>query len=182
MQDRDPLTGLPAHGACLAQMSRRIAVGTGFTLLLVDLDALKVVNGSSSYRRGDWLLQRVGQTIGALDPLATVFRFGGDEFVVLLSTNDIREGTKFGQRIRAAVSSVDLLESGEPVEPDDPDHWRLDCSISIARWPDDAGTAGDLVVAADRALYVAKRDGGGRVATTTDVPQGLPGNPGLHDA
>ncbi|HYO18927.1 MAG TPA: GGDEF domain-containing protein [Dermatophilaceae bacterium] len=182
MQDRDPLTGLPARAACLAEISRSIATGEAFTLLLVDLDALKVVNGFNSHRRGDWLLQRVGQATGALDPLATVFRFGGDEFVVLLPTSDIREATQFGQRIRAAVSSIDLLESGEPVEPDDPAPWCLDCSIGIARWPEDAGTAGDLVAAADRALYVAKRDGGGRVATTTDVPRDLPGSAGLRDA
>ena len=75
---------------------------------------------------------------------------------MLLPTDDLREATQFGQRIRAAVSSIDLLESGEPVEPDDPDPWHVDCSIGIARWPEVPGAAGDLIAAANRALYVAK--------------------------
>ena len=177
MLERDPLTGLPAHAACLMEVAHRIAIGRGFTLLLVDMDALKVVNGLRSWKRGDWLLQQAGQAAGTLDPLAPVFRFSGDEFVVLLPTCDIREAIRFGQRIRAAVSSIDLSASGEPDEPDDPAVWRLDCSIGIARWPEDAATAGDLVATADRALYAVKRHGGRGVASTTDVTPTLEGSP-----
>jgi diguanylate cyclase (GGDEF)-like protein len=150
-------------------VSRWIASGTGFALLLVNLDQFKVVNGLAAARRGDWLLRQVAQVADALDPQAPAFRFSGDEFVVLLPIHDRHEAVRFGQRIRAAVSSLDLSASGEPDEPDDPAEWRLDCSIGIARWPGDAGTTEALLAAADKALVAAKRRGGASVVSATNM-------------
>jgi len=175
MPHRDPLTGLPSRVAYQMEVADRIAGGEEFALLLVDMDRFKVVNGVHSHMRADWLLRQVGQAVAALDPLAPVFRVGGDEFVVLLPIGDIREATLFAQRIRAVVSSIDLLASGEPEERDDPAAWRLDCSIDIARWPEDAGTADGLERAADMAVYLVKRAGGAGVKAATHVAAALDG-------
>jgi diguanylate cyclase (GGDEF)-like protein len=161
---KDALTGLHVHAAVRPEIARRRRAGESFSLLLIDIDDFKAVNGWALHERGDRMLRRTGQAIVAVSPAgATVFRNGGDEFAVLVATAAVREAVELGERICAAVAVIEVPESNEP--DDFPGPWHLACSIGVARYPADGQTANDLLRAADTSMYEAKRAGGGRVAT-----------------
>ena len=162
----DDLTGLHVRSVGRSQMARLILAGESFGLLLIDIDHFKAVNGSWMHERGDRMLRRTSQAILAESPEgATAFRYGGDQFVVLVATADVREAVELGERICAAVAAIEVPESDDP--DDFPGPWHLACSIGVARYPADGQTADDLLRAADTYAWEAKRAGGGRVATAT---------------
>jgi diguanylate cyclase (GGDEF)-like protein len=91
------------------------------------------------------------------------FRYGGDEFVVLLPRTDGDHVGPVAERIRAAVK--DVVGPGSA--------WRgrarsLEASAGTASYPTDGPSAEEVLLAADRALFVAKRSGGGRVASAAE--------------
>jgi diguanylate cyclase (GGDEF)-like protein len=119
------------------------------------------VNGFALYERGNEVLRCTGRAIVAVNPEETlVFRFGGDEFAVLVAAAATHEVVELGERICAAVAAIEVPESDEP----DPGPSHLACSIGVARFPADGQTAADVFTAADTALFRAKRAGGGCVA------------------
>jgi diguanylate cyclase (GGDEF)-like protein len=157
----DAITGLPGHQAFRAELTRLVLVGEPFSLLFLDLDSFKAVNGNALDARGNEMLRRTGQAIAAVSPEgALVFRHGGDDFAVLVATAATREAVELGERICAAVAAIEVPESDEP----DPCPSHLACSIGVARYPADGLTADDLSEAADQWMFLAKHMGGGRVA------------------
>jgi diguanylate cyclase len=137
-----------------------VQAGEPFSLLSLDLDNLKAVNGFALYERGNEMLRCTGRASVAVNPEgALVFRFGGDEFAVLVGAAATQEAVELGERICAAVAAVTVPESDEP----DPGLSHLACSIGVARYPADGQTAADVFAAADMALFRAKRAGGGCV-------------------
>jgi diguanylate cyclase (GGDEF)-like protein len=182
MDPTDAITGLPGHLAFRAGLERLVQLREPFSLLSIDLDGLKAVNGFAQYERGDEMLRRTGQAIVAVSPEgALVFRSGGDEFAVLVATAVAREAAQLGERICAAVAAIEVPESDEP----DPVPSRLACSIGVALYPADGQTAFDLIQAAAQWMFIAKHMGGGRVALAdtasmtwlTDQREGLTNRP-----
>ena len=91
--------------------------------------------------------------IGAGRDSDLVFRYGGDEFTFLLPHTDEAGALQVAERARQAVVSVDLTVSA---------------SIGVATFPVDGPTASEVLLAADRACFVAKRDGRDRIATAAE--------------
>ena len=159
----DVLTGLLNHGTFVDRMSRLIGAGEAFSLVMVDLDRFKSVNDSFGHQAGDRLLREVSQSIvRASRDTDAVFRYGGDEFVVLLPGTHAAEVGAIAERIRGAVASAVGPGSG----------WHgartLEASAGTSSFPDDGHTAEEVLLAADRACFVAKRAGGGRVASAAE--------------
>ncbi len=157
----DPLTGL-ANRALFADRLRQVAIdarrdGRSFALLMLDLDGFKPVNDHHGHAAGDTVLQQVAQRIlGCLRTAETVARLGGDEFAVLLP------GIK--QRSNAAGVAERLLAAiRQPIAVGDL-RLMLSATAGIAVSPEHGNTIEHLLVAADTALYTAKRKGGGRCA------------------
>jgi diguanylate cyclase (GGDEF)-like protein/excisionase family DNA binding protein len=160
----DVLTGLLNHGTFVDRMNRLIAVGEPFSLVMLDLDRFKGVNDGFGHLAGDRLLRQVADAIvRASRDSDAVFRYGGDEFAVLLPGTHAPEVTAIAERIRASIASTVGPGSG----------WRgraraLEASAGTASYPDDGLTAEEVLLAADRACFVAKRSGGGRVASAAE--------------
>jgi diguanylate cyclase (GGDEF)-like protein len=131
---------------------------------MLDLDKYKGVNDDLGHQAGDRLLRQVADAIVAASrETDSVFRYGGDEFAVLLPRTDSREVGPIAERVRSAVASV--------VGPGS--SWRgrarhLEASAGTSSYPEDGLTAEEVLLAADRACFVAKRSGGGRVATAAE--------------
>ena len=92
-----------------------------------------------------------------------MFRYGGDEFAVLLPRSDAFGLHAVAERIRASVEAV-----GAPGTRWAGDGMSVSASIGTAWFPADGGDAEEMLLAADRACFVAKRRGRGRVATALE--------------
>ena len=160
----DDLTGLLNHGAFKEQLGRSVAEGEPFGLVMLDLDDFKLVNDSAGHQAGDRLLSEIASAIrGAARETDPVFRYGGDEFVAILPHTDAAGLLLAADRMRNAVSSVG--GSGSRWAAGDV---TIAASVGTASFPEDGGTAEDVLLAADRACFVAKRGGRGRVATASE--------------
>jgi diguanylate cyclase (GGDEF)-like protein len=155
----DALTGLPNRRAFEAELRRRVALskrrGLGFTLAIVDLDHFKQVNDSFGHPEGDAVLRRAGE--GIRESLRTsdrVFRFGGEEFALILETADEGGVADLLERARQAVKELGVAPT--PAR-------RLSASIGWAVFPHDADDRAELIALADGALYQAKETGRDRV-------------------
>lgn len=148
---RDALTGLynrQYFNYRLAEEISRADRGRHpLALLVCDLDHFKAVNDTKGHQAGDRVLEAVARAIQeATRGSDLVFRWGGDEFVVVLSESSYSGILIAGERIREGVRRI----AGEMYP-------ALDLSIGVAVYPEHGSTIDELMRMADRALYVAKR-------------------------
>jgi diguanylate cyclase len=152
---RDPLTGLPNRVLLddrIEQAFRRSRrSGEPFTLIAVDLDGFKDVNDVRGHQAGDLVLKTLARRFEAIVREAdTVARVGGDEFVVLsIGTGGDERASALVGRLRNALRRPFRVE-GATVE--------IDGSIGWAVFPDDGGSADELLSRADGQMYATKRD------------------------
>jgi diguanylate cyclase (GGDEF)-like protein/PAS domain S-box-containing protein len=148
----DALTGLRNHGAFQRELGEAIAGddGAGLTLLMMDLDSFKAFNDSHGHPAGDGLLRTIASAIGeVLRDGDRAYRYGGDEFAVVLPGLGRVAAEAVAERIRSAVALAAAAEVGEagPI---------VTISVGIAAFPADGRSKDGLVKAADVALYLAK--------------------------
>jgi diguanylate cyclase (GGDEF)-like protein len=106
------------------------------------------------------LLKAIAQAIRrACRSRDLVYRYGGDEFSLVLPDTTLAGAIDVAQRVRMAIREVRGEGRRRPA---------IRCSVGVATFPDDGTRRADLILAADRALYAAKRAGRDRVATTAD--------------
>lgn len=163
----DPLTGLANRMRLDEQMQKTFMTrrkgGAHEALLFIDLDRFKLINDSLGHNVGDRVLVEVAQRLrDALRPSDQLFRFGGDEFIVLLHELSCeRDAEQISQRI------LDNLH-----QPLHMDGRVLVVSASIGIAPlHDHGKALDVLQAADLALYRAKSAGKARFAHYSEALQ-----------
>jgi diguanylate cyclase (GGDEF)-like protein len=144
--EHDALTGLRNHGAFQRQLDELLERGVGFALLMLDLDAFKGYNDTHGHPKGDALLHRVADALReSVRDGDRVYRYGGDEFALLLPHADAQGAREVADRVRTAVAR--LTETFGP---------QVTVSVGIAHFPEDARDKDELVAVADRALYLAK--------------------------
>ena len=159
LANEDSLTGLATRHAFLARMPAMLAqaqaASTGAALLFIDLDEFKHVNDTHGHATGDQLLKSAAtRLLSLLRPSDQVARFGGDEFVVLLSPCD-------GERQAASVAARIVEAFGVPFLIGDELH-AVGSSIGISLYPRDGLDAETLVKHSDIAMYVGKNEGKGQ--------------------
>ena len=164
----DALTGLKNHGAFAEHLALAVARGTAFSLLLIDLDDFKSFNDRRGHDAGSRLLTAIAQAMKSSGRDADeVFRYGGDEFTLILPGADVAGATAVGAKLARAVREVAISGRRSGVT----------CSVGVATFPLDADDGRELVMAADRACYQAKRLGGDRVATAAQAAGSHDGTP-----
>lgn len=130
-----------------------------FSILLVDIDHFKKINDKYGHLWGDEFLKYVASTLRlTLEDKGLIFRYGGDEFVVLFSTPDSKEAFLLAKQFNVVMRRRPFLFNGRL--------FKITISCGLATYPDDAQGAEELLKEADRALYFSKRYGRN---TTTQV-------------
>lgn len=150
----DPLTGLANRALFDAQAQHVIALaqaeGREAAIAMVDLDGFKAVNDTHGHAAGDLLLCRIANRIEALlRGTEMVARLGGDEFGIVLEPGaDPARARDLRASITATLATA-VLDEGVSL--------HVGASVGVARFPDDGTTVAELVRAADRRMYSAKR-------------------------
>jgi diguanylate cyclase (GGDEF)-like protein len=156
----DSLTGVLNRRSLLERLDaaclRARARGLPIALLFIDLDHFKEINDSFGHAAGDACLRAIIPPIQAeLRQSDVIGRYGGEEFVVILSSADTAAAHPIAQRILERVAAVRVTGFGESI--------ALTCSIGVAT-SDALGVWGEhLIAQADAAVYAAKRSGRNRV-------------------
>jgi diguanylate cyclase (GGDEF)-like protein len=123
------------------------------SLIFLDLDRFKAINDKHGHLAGSAVLAEVGERLlGSIRRIDSAFRFGGDEFVLLLVETNRAGAHVVAERVRKRIESEPFLTSlGLEV--------RVTASLGVASFPDDSTTADLLLEGADSAMYRAKDAG-----------------------
>lgn len=162
----DALTGLlnrRAFERILAEeRDRAQRFGHPFSLVLFDLDHFKAVNDRHGHPAGDAVLREVAaRLLGALRSVDRLARFGGEEFVAILVEVDRAGALEVVRGMVAAVAATPVPAAPGLALP-------MTASAGVALFPEDGRNEQEIVAAADRALYAAKRAGRNRVVLASE--------------
>ncbi len=156
----DVLTGLHNRSALVERLGKTLygnAGGASVAVLFIDLDKFKQVNDVMGHIAGDQVLVAVGRRLsGHLPPHTDLARWGGDEFVaVLTGIESPLMAIKAAQAVRASLADpipvqIDLAK---------PEHVKIDATIGIALFPEHGTNHDELIRASDMAMYAGKEEG-----------------------
>ncbi|MDR8365306.1 MULTISPECIES: GGDEF domain-containing protein [Pseudomonas] len=157
---RDPLTDTGNRIAMDQTLEREIEMSRRhsqpLSLLMLDIDHFKHINDTYGHSAGDEVLKAVAASIkNQLRNVDMVFRFGGEEFMILLSNTSREAAAMVGERLRFAAQAQDYEAEGKMIELT----VSIGCSTLLP-----GESAESLLRRADSALYVAKREGRNRLA------------------
>lgn len=175
---RDLLTGLYNRRYLEESLEREVARTwrdkTPLAVIMLDVDYFKRFNDQYGHHGGDAVLQALGRVLReAARASDLVARYGGEEFTVLLHNTGLAGAREWGERLREAVSHMEVKSAGRTLPP-------ITISLGLAQYAENGTTAEELLRAADAALYEAKRDGRDRLAVAASVKRATV--PALPDA
>lgn len=125
------------------------------SLLMIDVDHFKLYNDTYGHPEGDACLTKLGETLAgiAADHMGFAARYGGEEFCLLLPNTGAQRAMEVGETVRATIQGLELPHATSS-------HKTVTVSIGVAATlPDESQRPGDLLEAADAALYAAKHRG-----------------------
>lgn len=165
---RDPLTGLYNRRYLDETMGREIRRAerekTSLACLMIDVDHFKLFNDTYGHDAGDAALKQVAMVLRERTRGEDVVcRFGGEEFTIIMAGMDADAAAQRAEQLRVAVAGSDFDWHGQPVG-------RITVSAGVATFPSNAGCQDELVRAADKALYVAKKNGRDQIAVSDRTP------------
>jgi diguanylate cyclase (GGDEF)-like protein len=151
----DGLTGLLNHREFRrrleAELARRDRPGRQLSVLLIDYDHFKSVNDTMGHQHGDEVIREAARVVRSTARVHDlVARYGGDELAVIVMDSSAAGAAALAER---------LVEATRAARVDTTPGQYLTLSIGVATYPQDALGVEELVMAADQALYLAKRDG-----------------------
>jgi diguanylate cyclase (GGDEF)-like protein len=157
----DSLTGLANRRSLeetlRSELARASRFGDSVCLVMADLDEFKRVNDAHGHATGDEVLKAFASTLRkSVRESDVAGRWGGEEFALVLTGTDSAGGARLAERARAALEEHDLDVVG-----------RVTASFGVASYPE-CQEAGELLAAADSALYAAKRAGRNQVVVSPE--------------
>jgi len=162
----DPLTGVYniryLEDWASGEFPGIVSQGIECSVVFMDVDRLKEVNDSLGHEAGDAVLihlTRVLTSVVRSDD--RIVRYGGDEFIVICKKAGIKEAESIGVRILEALKNSPAIHAGTPV--------TYGISLGVASFPKHATMAKDLIHMADKAMYLAKKQGGNTVCTADSL-------------
>ena len=172
MAFRDELTGLPGRRALNESMMK---LGRRYTIAMIDVDHFKNFNDTYGHDLGDQVLKIVGRKIAATGGGGKPYRYGGEEFTVLFPGKDMNQAIPHLEELREAIADykMALRASDRPTQPKSAKRTQgafraaksvsVTISIGVAERAEKLATPGEVVQAADKALYRAKKMGRNQV-------------------
>ncbi len=156
----DGLTGVYRRNALDDKISEEIRRASAFRttlgFMIVDIDFFKKLNDRYGHQFGDFVLKRVGALLrGSVYETDFVGRYGGEEFGIVLPRADAAGVLRKAEALRGRIEEENFSQGLETV--------KITVSIGIAHFPRDGAGGGELVAAADKALYRAKETGRNKV-------------------
>lgn len=154
----DYLTGLWNHGyfqfLLHAEWEKAKINRLPLSLIILDIDDFKVYNDGLGHQAGDSVLKEMAALLKKqCRKMDYACRYGGEEFAIILPQTDAREALLIAERLRENVGNYPFIK--EEILPAK----RLTISLGLSTFPQNADTPQDLINAADKALYQAKRNG-----------------------
>jgi diguanylate cyclase (GGDEF)-like protein/PAS domain S-box-containing protein len=166
---RDPLTGLfnrrYMEETLDRELKRSMRTGSPITVIMMDLDHFKDYNDTFGHNAGDELLSALGNLVKSeIRGEDIACRYGGEEFLLIIPGTSMEVGLERAELLRMAVKEMHEHHGG--LKP-------ITLSLGVAAYPVHGSTGLDLILAADAALYQAKRAGRDRVIATADPGETL---------
>lgn len=163
--EHDPLTDALNRRALnenlVAEICRSRRFGHKLSIVMFDLDHFKRFNDEHGHAAGDHVLKSVASTIrGLMRANDALYRYGGEEFLLLLPETPLEGALVFAEKARASIESMALDYEGESLT-------LITASFGVACYPDHGDDGMLAIRAADAALYRAKGDGRNRVSSFT---------------
>jgi diguanylate cyclase (GGDEF)-like protein/PAS domain S-box-containing protein len=157
---RDPLTGLYNRRYLEDHLARDLIraerAEDPVSVIMFDLDHFKIINDTAGHLAGDEVLRIVAGVIKAHSRASDICcRYGGEEFLMILPGMPEAAAITRAERLREVIATTCVDHEGSPI--------RMTASLGVAAFPGDGATGDQLIAAADRALYAAKRSGRNRV-------------------
>lgn len=145
----DALTRLANRRTFDLVINEQIHNDTSFSLILLDIDFFKKVNDTFGHLKGDDVLRFLASTMQELSREGDLcFRYGGEEFVIIVPYGDYETATVIAERLRMKLEST-ISPTGEIIT----------ISLGISVYPDHGKDAKEIIAAADEALYRSKSEG-----------------------
>lgn len=133
--------------------------GQTYCATLLDIDYFKLYNDSQGHPAGDEVLRRVGSAIESHCRSGdTAYRYGGEEFLIILPEQDLESGAEIAERLRRTVEELQIQHEAK----DPPGVVTISLGVSVME-PGAGKSQASLLREADEALYQSKRDGRNRV-------------------
>jgi diguanylate cyclase (GGDEF)-like protein/putative nucleotidyltransferase with HDIG domain len=159
----DGLTGLYNHRHFHERLDHEIArgsrFGTTFSLIMLDIDLFKAYNDIHGHLAGDEILRRIAICIEtSIRSIDIAFRYGGEEFTIILPEARLEDAYKVAERIRKTIAA----KTSSKAPP-------ITASLGVANWPIDGVMKEEIISFADAALYRAKQTGRNRTCMSSDV-------------
>ena len=165
--DIDSVTSLFNHRAIHQRLDRSMQQakrqGEPLSVILMDMDNFKLFNDTYGHPVGDQVLKRVGKTLREMcRPQDVLGRYGGDEFIAILTGTEAEEALGIAQKLRGAMDLTGFTRANEDrVVP-------ISLSFGVASFPADSANRHELLTIADANLYSAKSSDERIVATTNE--------------
>lgn len=156
---KDPLTDLYHHSYFIIKINEEISrakrKGEPVSLLFIDMDFFKMINDNFGHQVGDDVLKQFSTKLKAIVRESDlIFRYGGDEFTIILPDISIDEAVKIAERIKNQLENAGYGPSK---------NLKISLSIGISQFPIDAITPEELIKKADERSLISKRSGRGKI-------------------
>jgi diguanylate cyclase (GGDEF)-like protein len=156
----DPLLHIYNRDYCSKIISEQSSMDTSpsFAVAMVDIDHFKNVNDTYGHQAGDQVLYAVAQAIQReVVPDGTVCRYGGEEMVIFFPQMAIRDAEPIVEKVRASIEAMKVKTRNKTLAV------KVSCGVSSRE--DVSQSVMDVIHAADKALYKAKKEGRNQVRT-----------------
>lgn len=147
----DFLTGIPNRSKFMGDIERLVGEKKPCTVIMIDIDDFKKINDTLGHTAGDEALKQVASRLKDIgSPLLTPYRFAGDEFILILESNQYKIVEKTAYQCRQVFTSPFTLDGKKT---------KVCGSIGIASYPKDSEDVEQLIICADDAMYQVKKNG-----------------------